>query len=295
MNVGILYMLMSALMQAFVAVIIKCTSNAVPISLQLAFYYTVPIFCFFPLFFKNGFSSYGSKRFSAHFIRGFFSIASVCCFFYAIKGLPLGISTTLFNTIPFFVPLISYFFLKEKIRFKIYLGLSVALSGILLIINPRFLSFSIFYFMLGLSAAILMAAAIVFLGYLTREKESVNQIVFNQYSSCSLMALLFVGVDFLLSPHKAELIRSNMNITITFLLIGLGLLSVGIQYCFSKAAQWMTASQFAPFLYMSVPVSSLLGFIIWGQNLSLNMIIGAFLIFIGLCVCSLWREKTAVS
>ncbi len=282
-------------MQAFISAIIKCISSDTPLSLQVAFYYLIPVFYFLPLICKNGFSLYKPKKFSVHFIRGFFSISSVCCFFYSVKYIPLGMSTTLFNMIPFFVPLIAHFFLGEKVSSKIYLGLSVALPGVLLIINPRFLSFSTFYFIVGLSAAVLMATSMVLLKYLVREKESINQIVFNQYSSCSLIALLFIALEFLSNPHSFEFATSHMNTTTLFLLIGLGLFSIGTQYCFSKAAQRMAASQFAPFLYLSVPISSVLGFLIWKQNLSFTMIIGSALIFAGLCICSLERERVPVS
>ncbi len=281
-------------MQAFISVIIKCVSNTTPISLQVAFYYLIPVFYFFPLFFKNGFNLYKTRKFWVHFIRGFFSFSSVCCFFYSVKYIPLGISTTLFNMIPFFVPLIAYFFLREKVSLRTYLGLTIALPGVLLITNPRFSSFSMFYFMVGLSAAILMATSMVLLKYLVREKESVNQIVFNQYSSCSLISILFISLEALLSPQSFVLAKSHMNTTMLCLLIGLGILSIGTQYCFSKAAQRMAASQFAPFLYLSVPISSVLGFLIWKQNLALSMIIGSSLIFVGLCICSLVRERIAV-
>lgn len=284
-------MVMAAFMQALISATIKGVSSSTPISVQIAFYYLIPVFYFLPFFAKHGFSVYKPKKFLIHFVRGFFSIASVSCFFYAIKFIPLGMSTTLFNMIPFFVPIAAYFLLKEKIYFKTYIGLSVALLGILLIINPRIASFSFFHFSMGLSAAILMAVSMVLLRLLINEKESLNQVVFNQYSSCSLIALVFVGLEAYLNPEGFTFLKTNLSTLTIFLLIGLGVLSIGTQYCFSKAAQHMPVSQFAPFLYLSVPVSSLLGLLIWEQDLSLAMAAGSLLIFGGLCICTLLKEK----
>ncbi len=295
MGLGILFMISAAFMQACISAIVKSISSDVPISLQIGAYYLLPIFYFLPLIFKNGLGLYKTKTLLVHFVRGLFHISAVSCFFYSIKYIPLGVSTTLFNMIPFFVPLIAYFSLKEKISLKTYLGLSIALPGVLLIINPRFASFSIFHFIVGISAAILMAAAMVLLRHLVKQKESVNQIIFNQYLSCSMLSILFICSESLLNPLSFEAAKSHMNIPMILFLIGLALLSIGTQYCFSKAAQRMPASQFAPFLYLSVPISSMLGFLVWKQNLSLPMMIGSSLIFAGLLICSLWREKAPIA
>ncbi len=285
-------MILAACAQAIVSVIIKSIASSTNISIQVAFYYIVPALAFLPIIFKNGIAVYKTRKFLVHFIRGILSISSVCCFFYSVKYIPLGMSTTLFNMIPFFVPIIANFTLKEKISFKTYLGLCAALPGVLLIINPKFSSFSIIHFIVGLSAAVLMAGSMVLLKYLTREKESINQVVFHQYSSCSLIAILLVGLEAVLNPHSFEFTALHMSITTIFLLLGLGLLSIGIQYCFSKAAQRLPVSQLAPFLYLSVPISTMLGFLLWDQSLSLNMTIGSSLIFAGLCICSLGMGKS---
>jgi len=285
-------MILAALMQAFISATIKSVSSTTPLSLQVAFYYLIPVLCFLPLFFKNGFSTYKPKKFWVHFIRGFFSISAVCCVFYTIKYIPLGLSASLFNMIPFFVPIIAHFFLKEKVSLKTYMGLVVAFPGILLLVNPKVSSCSTIHVMIGLSAAILMATSMVLLKYLVREKESVNQIVFNQYSSCSLIAVLLMALEAIFNPSSFSLTKMQMNNTTIFLLLGLGVLSIGTQYCVSKAAQYMPVSQFAPYLYLSVPISSMLGLLFWGQNLSVAMMIGSALVFAGLCICSM-REKVS--
>ena len=282
-------------MQAVISAIVKSVSSTTPISLQVTCYYLIPVLYFIPLIMKNGFHLYKPNHLSLHFIRGLFSISSVCCFFYAVKYIPLGISTALFNMIPFFVPLIAQILLKERASLRIYLGLSVALPGVLLILNLRFLSFSNFDFVIGLSAAVLMATSMVLLKHLTQVKESTSQIVFNQYSTCSLAALLLLGLEALQNPREFQLIQAHVNAMTFFLLIGLGLLGIGVQFCFSKATQRMAAAQCAPFLYLSVPISSVLGFLIWQQNLTPSTIVGSIFIFIGLCVCSLGRKKSAAS
>lgn len=294
MGLGILFMISAAFMQACISAIVKSVSSDVPISLQIGAYYVIPLFYFLPPIFKNGLSLYRTKTVLVHFVRGLFHICAVSCFFYAIKYIPLGLSTTLFNMIPFFVPLIAHFTLKERISLKTYLGLSIALPGILLIINPGLDSFSILHFIVGISSAILMAASMVLLKYLIKKNESINQTIFNQYLSCAILSIAFICFEMFLSPQSFEMAKSPMSLAMILFLIGLGILSLVTQYCFSKAAQRMPASQFAPFLYLSVPISSMMGFLIWKQNLSLSTMIGSSLIFTGVLICSFWREKNPI-
>ncbi|MEN9343762.1 MAG: hypothetical protein RLZZ453_549 [Chlamydiota bacterium] len=274
-------MSMAACAQALLSMSVKALIPTVPITIQLLFYYGMPVLFFIPKLLRQNRNSLQTQRFGIHFIRGICSFLSLTCFFCSIKQIPLGLSATLFNTIPFFVPFLAALFLKEKIHIKTYVGLFLALCGVLCILNPKAHGISSGGCFLGLLSAFLMAASMVFLKHLVQKKESITQIVFHQYSSCSLIALVGLVVERSLFPFE---------LVTLLLLVGMGCLSAFIQYCFSKAAQYGPVSRMAPFLYLAVPLSAIWGWVLFGQSLQVVMITGSVLIFIGLCICSLTRE-----
>ena len=108
MITGIIFMILIAILQAFIAAIVKKTAyDNVAIYYQLLSYYIIPLIAFFIFYAKKLTFLIDSKYAWIHFTRGTASTISAFCFFYAIKNVPLGISATLFNTIPLFAPLMA--------------------------------------------------------------------------------------------------------------------------------------------------------------------------------------------
>lgn len=286
---GILFMLLTAVIQAFIAIAVRTTSPQVAVHLQLIAYYCVPLIFIGPFALANFEETIKTKKLSLHLLRGLFAYSSVYCFFYVIKHLPLGISTTLFNSIPLFVPVIANLVLKEKLSGKNYAGLLLALMGVLFILNPKFDGFSSKTVLIGLSSAILMACGSVLLRMLAVAKEPLSRIVFYQYLSCSCFTLLGITASQALNLPLKEISLSNINWAIIGVLILLGCLSWMAQLTFSKASYLLPASKLAPFFYASVPISSLLGYVFWNQKISLVACLGSIFVFLGLYVCALQR------
>jgi len=283
---GILFMLLTALIQAFIALTVKTTTQIVSINLQIIAYYCVPLFFLLPLAFIQFKETIKTNNLALHFLRGLFSYCSVYSFFYAIKCLPLGISATLFNSIPLFVPIVSRLILKEKLSIKNYFGLGIALIGVLFILNPKFDTFSPQAVLIGLFSAILMACSSVLLRKLALAKEPVKKIVFYQYLSCSCFTILSIAIENVLYSSFKGAIFKNVSWIHTNLLILLGCLSWSAQVTFSKASFYLPASKLAPFFYASVPISSLLGYLFLAQKIHPLVFIGSGFIFLGIYFCT---------
>lgn len=296
MKMGIVFMLLTAIIQAFIAAIVKKTAyNNVEIYYQMLFYYSIPLIAFFVFYAKKLMFLVRSKCAWVHFARGTASTISVFCFFYAIKNVPLGISATLFNTIPLFAPLMASIILKEKIFVNLYLGLLIALFGVILILDPNVNAFSMLSIIIGLCSAIFMALATVLLRYLIREKEPISRVVFYQYLSCTLVSLiiLFLSKVTNVSGNRLSLVTYSNVTHIMVMLVVLGILSGLCQLTLSKASQYLTVTQLTPLFYVSVPISSFVGWIFFDQNLSFLMILGSLLVFIGICIC-IKRNKSII-
>ena len=68
-------------------------------------------------------------------LRGFFGTVALLCIFYAIRNMPLSISTVIQYTYPIFISIFAGIFINEKITKKTVLALILGWLGILVILN----------------------------------------------------------------------------------------------------------------------------------------------------------------
>jgi len=73
-------------------------------------------------------------------LRGVLGTLALVCIFYAIRNMPLSISTVIQYTYPIFISIFAGIFIKEKITRNIIFALIIGWIGILVIINPSQLS-----------------------------------------------------------------------------------------------------------------------------------------------------------
>ena len=73
-------------------------------------------------------------------LRGVLGTLALICIFYAIRNMPLSISTVIQYTYPIFISIFAGIFIKEKITRNIIFALIIAWIGILIILNPSQLS-----------------------------------------------------------------------------------------------------------------------------------------------------------
>ena len=73
-------------------------------------------------------------------LRGFLGTLALVCIFYAIRNMPLSISTVIQYTYPIFISIFAGIFINEKINRNIIFALIIGWIGILVILNPSQLS-----------------------------------------------------------------------------------------------------------------------------------------------------------
>ena len=284
-NTGILLMMIVALMQSIIGAIVKLVSPNITISLLLLVYYSIPLLFFTYFIYKDGTTLYKSKFIWLHFVRGLCTTMSVLCFFFASVHLGLATSAVLFNTVPIFIPIFAVFILKERISKYIIAGTIISLFGIIIIINPSFGSFFNSFAVIGLSSGIFMAISQVLLKLLTNKEESSNKILFYLYFMCSLISIVFITLEtFITKKNPIVIYNYTHTLNLLLTLLCLGLISLTAQYILTKAFYYMEAIKLAPFLYLSIPISSLIGWVFWLQKITINFIVGTFFVIIGIFI-----------
>lgn len=289
-NPGIALMLIVSVFQSAFVVIVKMLGAQVSTSVTVLSYYLIPLMFFSIMLFKSGQLKMlvHTDKFIFHFIRGFFTAAAVFCFFYAANNIDLGATSILFNTAPIFIPILARFFINEHTSRQAYLGIAISLVGVVVIIHPGFGGLYSVNSLIGLASGILMAISQVMLRYLAKEKGKTKQIVFYLYLTSAIWSVIFVVLGCLFF-RDANILQISLDASasyVVFMLLLMGLLSLVAQRMMTLAFSYMPAAKLVTYLYVSVPVSALFGWIGWQQRLDIYFYVGVVVIFSGVLVMS---------
>src|SRR3990167_10914102 len=291
MNLGILLMILVAVFQAVMSAIAKGIAPHSTTGVEVLSYYGIPLLVLLPGVFASK-QEYKTNRLGFYFFRGVFASGSVFCFFYASKMISLSAAALLFNLTPVFIPLFARLFLGEVTSKAVLIGILISLIGVVIVIHPGVHTFMKPASLIGLGSGILMAMAQVMLRHLAKIKEPVKKIVFYIYFTSTLFSLLIILIESVIRHRDLLSIHIGLHGTwVILLLLSLGLISLVAQHTLTKAFHYMSAAKLAPLLYISVPVSSLIGWVIWRQALTLNLLLGGILILIGVLFITFEKNK----
>jgi drug/metabolite transporter (DMT)-like permease len=214
-----------------------------------------------------------TKGWRLHWIRGGASFASVFLYFWSLQFLSLSSATALFNTIPIFVPIVVYLWLKIPIHHNLWWALGTAFCGILLVVQP---GVGIFHWasLVALGAGIFGAIASVALRI-------------GHYSETpkTLMAYLF-GICLLLSIpctlFSFDQSFGNFSWEQFKIYLPLGIFGFGFQFLWTFAARFAPMRLLSPFLYLAVIFGMIFDRTIWNIAINGLQLLGFCLIVIGI-------------
>jgi drug/metabolite transporter (DMT)-like permease len=227
-----------------------------------------------------------TKRYKLEFLRGLFYFLSYTTYFMGLAALPLAeIAAIKFST-PLMITLLSVILLREKVRFQSWLALIVGFIGVLMIIRPGSASFNI-----GSIFILLNVLTYVFAVLVTRKLQTTDSSATMSYFGSLVYMLIAIALTPIVmaigplpnaNPSIVFLFRAWSVPTPVDLLImaGLGLVWAGGMFFTARAYSLALASVVAPFEYVSLPISTMWGFLIWHQFPPLATWIGAFVTLI---------------
>ena len=209
--------------------------------------------------------------------RSLILVAEMCVTILAFTLLGLAETHAIFASYPLIIAMLSGPILGEHVGWRRWLAICVGFFGILIILNPGNGIFSP-YALVPLAGAILFALY----GLLTRYA--------GQYDNSSTsffwtgivgwIAMTAIGLNFWDPVSQGDwsimLILSASGMLGHFLLI--------------KCYEVAEASAVQPFAYLQLIWASLIGVIIFGEQITTNVLIGACII-VGAGLFTLWRER----
>lgn len=211
----------------------------------------------------------------------FFATAGLLCIAVSMSFFQLAVVYTkastvaiVFSTNPIFTVPLAYLILKENVSKKMILSLVTSVIGIIFIFNPLNLSPDF----KGISLAFL--AAFTFSLYSVFSKPKIEK-----YGGTVLTCFTFIFGDiimlFILITFRIPII-SGINLSNLPHLIYLGVIVTGIGYVVYFAAMKHTSAVATSIMFFIKPaLAPLLSFIILGENIPINTLIGMFFILVG--------------
>ena len=211
------------------------------------------------------FNFYKTNRPLLHFKRCIAGLIAIVAIFIALRNLPLATVVSISFAAPIFTTILSIFFLSEKVGLYRWLAVIVGFIGILIISQPGFTSFNIYYiypiiFCLGLSY---VAIAIKKLS----STEPVWLIGF--YFSFSIMIISFFTF------HQGWIIPKLLDL---FLLSMVGILGGLANLWLTQSYKYSDVSLVTPIKYLALVFAILFGYIFWEEIPTIKTLIGAFLV-----------------
>ena len=207
-------------------------------------------------------------------LRGLLGTSALVCIFYAIRNMPLSISTIIQYTYPIFISLFACIFINEKITKNIVFALIVGWLGILLILNTTQLTninveidrLSIFIAFLG--------AIFTALAYVTVKKLSFTEdvyVIIEYFPLVSFIILLPIVFYNWITPNIYELLW----------IIGIGLFTQLGQTFLTIGLKNLPASEASSINYLQVIFASIWGFLFFSEIININFIFGSLMVLLG--------------
>ena len=266
-QLGFLYMFMSICAFSIMDLIVKW-SEYYPLGQVLFFRgFFGLVFYYFVIPRDRIKNFYYTKRAGLHFLRCIFGLIALIAIFIALRSLPLATVVSISFAAPIFTTIFSIFFLNEKVGFFRWLAVFIGFLGIIIITEPGFSSFNVYYifpiiFCLGLSY---VAIAIRQLS----TTEPVWLISLNFSAAITIASFFTIPFGWIM-PSLKDLI----------LLCMVGLFGGVANLWLSQSYKFSEVSLVTPLKYLALVFGIFFGYFIWDEIPTIKTLIGALFVII---------------
>lgn len=217
-------------------------------------------------------------RYLARTVTGFGGIALM---FAAVQTIPLASATAIGFTSPIFAMIFSAIILRERVPRQRWTAAFIGLLGALIIASPGS-GLPLFGASLAFAAAVLMGMEIVGIKWLAQTTDSAITIVFYSNLLGALISSAFMFPSFVW-PTSGQ----------WQILVLVGTTAILGQICIIRAAKLAAASFIAPFFYVSLFYSILVGYVIFDEVVTLPLVVGCIAIVISAICLTLFGGRVS--
>lgn len=223
------------------------------------------------------------KKLKLHVYRGLFGVSAMWLTFSGLALLPLPEVTAIGYATPIFAVVLAAVMLGERIRLIRITAVGLGLLGVMVVMYPRLTvsdlsNAATLGALMVLAAAILRALVQIHIRQMV-QTESTSAIVFWFSVTCAAMSLLTIPLGWIWPTPTAIL-----------LMISAGLIGGVAQILVTSSYRFGSASMLAPFDYASMIFAVLIGWVVFGDWPTFEILIGAGLVIAGGTLI-IWRER----
>jgi len=281
LNLGVKYMLISSICSAFVAAFAKELSTHMD-SLEVVFFRNViGVLLVGVTFLKFPVKQVGGKPFLL-FFRGFIGFVSLVAYFYNIANISLADATTFSKTAPIFTAIFAYMFLKEELGLKAFIAIVIGFIGIVFIIKPNGLRLDLTD-LLGIFSGAGAALAYTSVRELKKYYDT-RMIVLSFMGIGTIGPILLIMFNDYIAIEGFEFLKASFivpDMTMWFLIFGLGISATGTQTYLTKAYGATKAGIVGAVSYSTILFSMMLGIMLGDSLPDVIGTLGIILIIIG--------------
>ena len=268
---------------SLMTVCVKIIDNRIPIYELVFFRSLISLFITSLVINKKKINPWGNNK-PLLILRGLLGTIALVCIFYAIKNMPLNISTVIQYTYPIFIAMFAGILIKEKITKNLIIASLIGWLGILIILNPYQLS-SLNVELNKLTVLIAFLGAIsTALAYITVKKLSLTEDIFIIIKYFPLISVITLSPIVLFNW-----VTPNIN-DLTWI-IGIGIFTQAGQTFLTIGLKKLPTSEAATINYLQVIFGSLWGILFFNEFINFNFIIGAVLVLLGTIISTSKKLK----
>jgi len=228
----------------------------------------------------NVFKDLSKKFIFLCFIRGICFTAMHLFYFIAITNMNFATASTLTFSAPFFIAILSIFFLGEKIGLYRWSAIIIGFLGVIMIMRPTtdlFSLYSIFPILVAFCWALAMIVLKFIPDYCSTAKIQFYSLIFSILGSLAL---------FIFTSGHSEI----KNYDHFLLMVLTGILGGTAAILFIYAYRLVTPSKLASFEYLGIPSSFVLGWIFFNEA-PLNQLFPGVVGIVLAGMIIIWRES----
>ena len=252
---------------------VKKIDNAVPIYELVFFRSLISLLITRSILNHKNINPWGNNK-PLLILRGLLGTLALVCIFYAIRNMPLSISTVIQYTYPIFISIFAGMFINEKITRNIVIALIIGWTGIFIILNSTQLSninveIENIWVFIAFLGSIFTALAYV----------TVKKLAFTEDVYVIIQYFPLVSLIILMPITFINWVTPNMNDLIW--IIGIGLFTQLGQTFLTLGLKRLPASEASTINYLQVFFGSIWGIIFFNETININFLIGALLVLLG--------------
>ncbi|MGQ2909537.1 MAG: DMT family transporter [Aliihoeflea sp.] len=210
-------------------------------------------------------------------LRAVLLISEICLIMFSFVGIGLIATHAVFICYPLIIAALSVPFLGEKVGWRRWSAIIVGFVGVLFIINPG-ASVLTPWTLVPLACATLFAGYSLLTRYVAREDSANVSFFWTGVFGAILITPLGLWHWQAIAPANAGWIGA------------LCLLAITGNWLLIKAYEVADASSVQPFTYFQFPFVSAVGLLVFGEALSINLVVGATIVMAA-GLFTLWRER----